>query len=45
MGGINWAGFELVAAKLGIEDLDALMDRLLIIKTHKGPDELKPPSA
>lgn len=37
MGGINWAGLDIVCAKLGIEDVDDLMDRLMIIKTHTPP--------
>ena len=43
MGGIGWAGLELVAAKFGVEDIDDLMDRLLVIKMHKPPEEDKPP--
>lgn len=42
MGAINWAGFELVAAKLGIEDLDDLIDRLIVIKTYRAPNERNP---
>ncbi len=37
MGGINWAGLDIVIAKLGIEDVEDLMDRLMIIKTHTPP--------
>ena len=33
-GGIDWAGLELITALLGIEDIEALVNRLLIIKTH-----------
>ena len=32
-GGINWSGLEYVVAHLGITDLQALMDRLIVIKT------------
>lgn len=35
MGGLDWSGFDLVVEKLGIEDVDGLLDRLLVIKTHK----------
>ena len=37
MGGIDWAGLGLVVEHLGIADLDGLIHRLQIIKTHK-PD-------
>lgn len=43
MGGIVWSGLELWAAKLGIDDIDDLMDRLLVIKTHKAPEDDQPP--
>ncbi|MCB1901794.1 MAG: hypothetical protein KDH16_21065 [Rhodocyclaceae bacterium] len=38
MGGIDWAGFPIVAALLEIDDIDGLVRRLHIIKTHK-PDK------
>lgn len=34
-GGVNWAGLDLWVEKLGIEDVDGLLDRLRIIKLHK----------
>lgn len=37
MGGINWAGFDLICEKMGVEDVDDLTDRLLVIKMHKEP--------
>ena len=40
-GGIDWAGLPYVVAHLGITDTPALLDRLLVIKTHK---QHKPPS-
>lgn len=41
-GGVDWAGFELVVGMLGIEDIEGLVHRLLIIKTHKPPDDSEP---
>lgn len=35
MGGIDWAGLDLVAAKLGIDDIEGLIERLYVIKTHR----------
>jgi hypothetical protein len=35
MGGIDWAGLPMVAALLGVQDVDALVHRLFVIKTHK----------
>lgn len=34
MGGIDWAGLPLACAWLGVRDVDALLQRLLLIKTH-----------
>lgn len=33
--GINWSGLPYVIEKLGVDDVDALIDDLLIIKTYK----------
>lgn len=38
MGGIDWSGLPYVCALLGIEDVEQLIERLLVIKTHK-PDK------
>jgi hypothetical protein len=35
MGGLDWQGLPYVAAYLGVQDITGLIDRLLIIKTHK----------
>lgn len=35
MGGIDWAGLPYACAWLGIDDVDGLMTRLLVIKTHR----------
>jgi hypothetical protein len=40
MGGIDWSGLPFVCALLGFQDIDRLIERLLVIKTHK-PDEEK----
>lgn len=37
-GAIDWAGLDLVAALLGVQDIEALINRLLIIKSHKPKD-------
>lgn len=34
MGGIDWAGLEFVVALLGIQDVEALIDALLCIRTR-----------
>lgn len=39
MGGVNWAGLELVTGMLGIEDIEPLMWRLLTIKMHQPPKD------
>lgn len=44
MGGIDWAGLPAVAAWLGIDDIDGLMHRLSVIKTHKTDDGDEPPT-
>lgn len=38
MGGLNWAGLDTVVAYLGITDLDDLICRLEVIRTHKPPE-------
>lgn len=38
-GGLSWAGLEPVCAWLGVEDLDLLMHRLMVIKCYRRPDE------
>jgi len=37
MGAINWAGFELLAERFGISNVEGLIDRLLVIKSHEPP--------
>lgn len=39
MGGFDWAGLPLVIELLGVVDVEALIDRLLIIKTHRPPKD------
>jgi hypothetical protein len=36
-GGIDWAGLQLVVALLGVADVEAFVDALLVIKTHRPP--------
>lgn len=38
MASIDWAGLPLVAAMFGIEDLEALITRLMTIKQHRPGD-------
>lgn len=40
MGGLDWAGLPIVAALLGCDDPQQLIEQLLVIKTHhpKEPD-------
>lgn len=38
-GGFDWAGLPMVCGLLGIEDIEGLMNRLLVIKTHKPPKD------
>lgn len=45
MGGLNWAGLPLVAGWLGIQDLDALLARLEVIKLHRPAEEAPPTPA
>ncbi len=39
MGGLDWTGLPVVAELLGITDLEALIDDLLVIKSHRPPKE------
>lgn len=41
MGGIDWHGLPLVAAHLGIADVEALIDDLGAIKTWQPPGKRK----
>jgi hypothetical protein len=36
-GGIDWQGLPLAVEMFGIDDVEALIDGLLVVKTHK-PD-------
>lgn len=38
MGGLDWSGLPYVCELLGVQDVEQLIERLLVIKTHK-PDE------
>lgn len=39
MGGIDWAGLPLACAVHGVTDIEALIHRLVVIKTHKPPKD------
>lgn len=39
MGGIDWAGLPIVAELLGIADPEYLIEQLLVIRTHKPPND------
>jgi hypothetical protein len=34
-GGLDWAGLDVLAATLGIRDIESLINRLITIKLHK----------
>ncbi|HMQ71350.1 MAG TPA: hypothetical protein PKA84_01610 [Rubrivivax sp.] len=36
-GGFDWAGLPLVCGLLGVREPEMLIERLLIIKTHRPP--------
>lgn len=38
MGGIDWAGLQVVVALLGVEDVEDLLFRLEVIRMHKPPE-------
>lgn len=38
-GGLDWAGLPFVCEHVGITDIDALMSRLYVIRTHKPPEQ------
>lgn len=42
MGGLDWAGLPIVAAYLGITDIEPLIHALGVIKAHRPPDDDKP---
>lgn len=35
MGGISWDGLETLATLYGVEDVEGLIERLIVIKTHE----------
>lgn len=35
MGGLRWEALPLIVGWLGIDDIEALMDRLSVIKLHR----------
>ena len=39
VGAIDWAGLHTVAELLGFDDIDLLIRRLLVIKTHRADPE------
>ena len=38
MGGMDWAGVELLAALYQVEDVEGLLERLVVIKAHTPKD-------
>lgn len=38
MGGLDWSALPLFVELHGIEDVDALIHRLLVIKLHRPPE-------
>jgi hypothetical protein len=45
MGGFDWSGLELLVAKFGVADIDALIERLEVIKKHDPKADDPPPPA
>ena len=39
MGGIDWSGLPFLCGWLGVRDAEALMQRLVLIRMHRKPDE------
>lgn len=39
MGGLDLGWVELLAVKYGIDDVEGLIDRLIVIKTHRPPED------
>ncbi len=39
MGGLDWAGLPLHVAYHGVQDVEGLLQRLLVIKTHRPPHD------
>jgi hypothetical protein len=37
-GGMDWGGLPIVAAWLGVRDVDGLLQRLVLIKNHRPPE-------
>lgn len=37
MGGLDWPGLPLFVGLYGVQDVEALVDRLLVIKLHRPP--------
>ena len=42
-GGIDWPGLPLAVALFGVRDIEALIHRLLVIKTHRPDREQEKP--
>lgn len=42
-GGLDWSGLPLVTARLGITDIESLIDDLEAIKTWRPPAQRNPP--
>lgn len=41
-GGIDWAGLPYACAHFGVQDVQGLMDRLMVIKAWRKPEERGP---
>jgi hypothetical protein len=37
MGGIDWNGLDFVTELLGVQDVEALVHRMAVLKLHKPP--------
>lgn len=39
MGGIDWAGLPVAVTLFGVRDVEGLMHRLALIKSHRAPED------
>jgi hypothetical protein len=41
MGGLDWSGLPVALEVVGVDDVEALIARLMVVKAHKPPKEEK----
>jgi hypothetical protein len=42
MGGLDWSGLPIIAAHVGVTDIEGLLDRLEAILLYKSPESKDP---